>query len=627
MMSTEHFKWEQKKEEMFMRKTKKLIALSTAALMAFMTGCSGTPAADPTTGTTVATGETQPADQTEETGEAAAGNRVTDGEGWYLWDEAGNLTLEGRGADGTTAVVSSGKYEASQAGLEVLQAGGNAVDAAIAVSFALGVTEPNSSGIGGGGFMTIHSAAGEDIFVNFRETAPMAATPEMWQLDAEGNVIGDQKAIGGKSVGIPGNVKGMEYAFETYGSGNVTWEEVLAPSINLAENGFIVTPTLYNDMAGTYDSMLNYPDFGNVYLDADGLNYQIGSTFKNPDLAKTLKAIAKDGADAFYTGPIAQKMVDTVNKYGGLFTMDDLANYEVKVMEPVQGTYRGYKIISSPLPSSGGTHVIEALNIMENFDMTSLGFDSAERLHIMSEAFKMCFNDRGQFMGDPDYVDVPVNGILSKERAKMLAGQIDPAKASNYEQIDPWQYEHEDTTHFSVADAEGNMVAVTQTVNGLFGAKIIPDGYGFVLNNEMDDFSADPTSPNSITGNKVPLSSMSPTIVLKEDGSPFMILGSPGATKIITTVAQVISNVIDYDMSMQEAIDAPRFYNNATSSIQYETRFTEENVKKLEELGNEIEAMDEFNRTFGSVNAVMYGEDGTLHGGADPRRDGKAVGY
>lgn len=614
-----------------MRKNKRLLALSMAGLMAAMTGCSGSQQqaapAETAAETETAAPETEAAAEENAEEASESGNRVTDGEGWYLWDENGNLTLEGRGAEGKTAVVAAGKYEASKAGLEVLQAGGNAVDAAVAVSFALGVTEPNSSGIGGGGFMTIHSADGDDVFVNFREKAPAAATPDMWQLDAEGNVIGGQKAIGGKSIGIPGNVKGMEYAFENYGSGNVTWEEVIAPSIKLAEEGYIVTPTLYNDMFGSYDAMINYPEFGKVYLNEDGLNYQIGDTFKNPDLAKTLTMISKDGADAFYTGPIAQKMVETVNKYGGLFTMEDLANYEVKVMEPVKGTYRGYQIISSPLPSSGGTHVIEALNIMENFDVAAMGFDSPERLHVMTEAFKMCFHDREEFMGDPDYVEVPVNGILSKERAKELAAQIDPAVAANYEQISPWQYEHEDTTHFSVADAEGNMVSVTQTVNGLFGAKVIPDGYGFILNNEMDDFSADPQSPNAIAGGKVPLSSMSPTVVLKEDGTPFMVLGSPGATKIITTVTQIISNVIDFDMTMQEAIDAPRLYNNATSAVQYESRFSEETMKKLEELGNTLEMSDEFNRSFGSVNAVMYGEDGTLLGGADPRRDGKALGY
>lgn len=609
-----------------MRKSKKVLALSLACVMAAsMVGCA--------TQTPVTSTETKAEDSpaTEETKvpeeQAAAGNRVTDGNGWYLWDEAGNLTIEGRDATGKTAVVSSGKYEASKAGLEVLQAGGNAVDAAVAVSFALGVTEPNSSGIGGGGFMTIHSENGDNVFINFRENASGAATPDMWQVDAEGKVIGSQKSVGGKSVGIPGNVKGMEYAFQNYGSGNIEWKDVLAPSITLANEGYVVTPTLYNDMFGSYDAMINYPEFGNVYLNEMGLNYQVGDTFKNPDLGKTLTQIADNGSDAFYKGAMAQKMVDTVNKYGGLFTMEDLANYEVKVMEPVQGTYRGYQIISSPLPSSGGTHVIEALNIMENFDIAGMGFDSSEKLHVMTEAFKMCFHDREEFMGDPDYVEVPINGILSKERAKALAAEIDPAKATEYTQISPWQYEHEDTTHFSVADAKGNMVSVTQTVNGLFGAKIVPDGYGFVMNNEMDDFSADPKSPNAIAPNKVPLSSMSPTIVLKEDGTPFMVLGSPGATKIITTVTQIISNVVDHGMTMQEAINAPRLYNNATSTVSYESRFSEETMNKLAGFGNELEISDEYNRSFGSVNAVMYDEDGTLLGGADPRRDGKALGY
>lgn len=614
-----------------MKKSKKFLALSLACVMAVsMAGCASQTATPTVPEATTAAGgaEETKAEESTVTGEGTSGvNRVTDGNGWYLWDEAGNLTLEGRDATGKTAVVSAGKYEASKAGLEILQAGGNAVDAAVAVSFALGVTEPNSSGIGGGGFMTIHSETGEDIFINFREKASGAATPDMWQLDAEGKVIGGQKSAGGKSVGIPGNVKGMEYAFEKYGSGNVTWKDVIAPSIKLAEEGFIVTPTLYNDMSGTYDAMVNYSDFGNVYLNEMGLNYQVGDTFKNPDLAKTLTQIADNGSSAFYTGAIAQKIVDTVNKYGGVFTMEDLANYEVKVMEPAKGTYRGYQIISSPLPSSGGAHIIEALNIMENFDIKTMGFDSPEKLHVMTEAFKMCFHDREEFMGDPDYVEVPIDGILSKERAKALSAQIDPAKATEYTQISPWTYEHEDTTHFSVADSKGNMVGVTQTVNGLFGAKIIPDGYGFVLNNEMDDFSSDPASPNAIAPNKVPLSSMSPTIVLKEDGSPFMVLGSPGATKIITTVTQIISNVVDHDMSMQEAINAPRLFNNATSTVQYESRFAEDTVNKLKAFGNELEISDEYNRSFGSVNAVMYGEDGTLLGGADPRRDGKALGY
>lgn len=259
---------------------KNVTRLAAVGMVLTLTACSTAtqPAESTAPAETTAAEDAAPAETAGESSEgeesgAAVGNIVTDGEGWYLWDESGNLTLEGRGADGTTAVVSSGKYEASKAGIEILKAGGNAVDAAVAVSYALGVTEPNSSGIGGGGFMTIHSADGDTVFVNFREKAPAAATPEMWQLDAEGNVIGNQKSIGGKSVGIPGNVRGMEYAFENYGSGNVTWQDVLAPAIDLAENGFLVTPTLYNDMFGSYDAMMAYPEFGDVYLNEDGLNY------------------------------------------------------------------------------------------------------------------------------------------------------------------------------------------------------------------------------------------------------------------------------------------------------------------------------------------------------------------
>ena len=615
-----------------MKKTKKFLALSMACVMtASLAACTGNQ-------TAATTGATAPADSQAETAaeeskaeetkgsEQAADSRVTDGNGWYLWDEEGVLTIEGRDATGKTAVVAAGKYEAAQAGLEVLQAGGNAVDAAVAVGFALGVTEPNSSGLGGGGFMTIHSETGETIFVDFRERAPQGATPAMWVVDAEGKVVGNQKAIGGKSIGIPGEVAGMDYAFKTYGSGKVTWEQVMAPAVKLAEEGFIVTPTLYNDMFGSYDAMIAYPEFGKIFLKDDGFNYEVGELFKNPDMAKTLKKIAAEGKDAFYKGPMAQAIVDVTNKYGGVFSLADLENYQVQVMEPVKGTYRGYQIISSPLPSSGGTHVVQALNIMENFDIKGMGFGSKDNLHVLAESFKILFNDRAKYMGDPAYVKVPVKGIADKEYAKAQAAQIDMEKIAEYEEINPWIYEHEDTTHYSVADAKGNMVSVTKTVNGLFGAKVAVDGYGFVLNNEMDDFSADPESPNAIAPGKTPLSSMSPTIVLKEDGSPFMVLGSPGATKIITTVTQIISNVIDHGMTMQEAINAPRIFNNATSPISYETRLEEGVMKDLEAMGYELEASDSYNRTFGSVNAVMYGENELL-GGADPRRDGKAVGY
>ncbi len=560
----------------------------------------------------------------------AEANIVTDGEGWYLWDNDGNLTIEGRDATGETAVVAAGKYEASSAGIEVLKAGGNAVDAAVAVAFALAVTEPNSSGLGGGGFMNIRSESGDTVFLDFRERAPGAATPALWQLNAEGRVIGSQSVIGGKAVAIPGEVAGLWYAFETYGSGNVTWADLIQPAIKLAEEGFLVTPTLYNDMSGAYDAMMEYPEFGQIFLNELDLNYDIGETFTNPDMGKTLRLIAEGGKDAFYTGDLAQAMVNVINKYGGVYTLDDFANYEVRVLEPVAGTYRGYQIYSSPLPSSGGTHIVQALNIMENFDIKEMGFGTKDTLHVMSEAFRMLFMDRTKYMGDPAYVDVPTNGLLSKEYAAEQAAQIKMDAKLEYDPIDPWKYESEQTTHFSVADKNGNVVGVTQTVNGIFGAKIAPKGYGFVLNNEMDDFSSNSESPNAIAPGKTPLSSMSPTIVLKEDGSPFMVVGSPGATRIITTLIQIISNVVDHGMTMQEAINAPRIYNNATSAMDYENRIDAEAVKALADMGYEVadaEKTGSYVRSFGSVNAIHYGEDGTLYGGADPRRDGKALGF
>lgn len=616
-----------------MKRNRKILAVCMAAAM--VCGCARTPDAAATVSATAAetAAETEAAaaaePETEMAGEMAVAERtgVTDGNGWYLWDESGQLTIEGREADGKQAVVSSGKYEASMAGLEILEKGGNAIDAAVAISFALGVAEPNASGIGGGGFMLIRSADGTSVFVNFREKAPAAASPAMWVLDEEGHVVGNEKAVGGKSVGIPGTVKGMDYAFSEFGSGNVTWEEVLEPAIRLANEGIMVTPTLYNDMFGAYDMMLEYPELGDVYLDEFGFPYETGSILKNEDLAKTLELIAKEGAQVFYEGEIADAVVASVNAHAGLFSKEDLASYEVEVLEPAKGTYRGYEILSSPLPSSGGVHVIEALNILENFDMAALADDEALRVHRMVETFKMCFRDRSEFMGDPAYVKVPVEGILSKERAAVLAASIDDEKADCYEMVDPWQYEHEDTTHFSVADAQGNIVSVTQTINGAFGSKVVAEGYGFVLNNELNDFSADPDSPNAVEAGKTPLSSMSPTIVLKEDGSPFLVLGSPGSTKIITAVTEVIVNVIDDGMDIQDAINAPRFYSDTAGNVECEARLPEEVQKALEAAGNTLSVVGEYDKSMGAVNAVLYGDDGVLHGGADPRRDGKALGY
>ena len=613
-------------------KRKKLAAISLTALMAVssVAGCSasGQTASDTSAASLPAeesSGEPA-ANETEEvmTQEVDTG-RVTDGNGWYLWDESGNVNLEGRGAVGENAMIASAKVEASQAGIEILKAGGNAVDAAVAVGFALGVVECNYSGLGAGGFMTIHSEDGEAVFLDFRERAPQAATPDMWPKDGEGNVIGNQKAIGGKSVGVPGEVAGLSYAFEKYGSGNVTWEEVLQPAIKLAEEGFYVAPNLAEVWKDYYGWMLDYPEFGDIYLKEDGMTYEVGELFKTPALAKTLKKIAKEGKDAFYKGPMAEAMVNRINKYGGVFTVEDFENYTVKEMEPVKGTYRGYQIISSPLPSSGGTHVVEALNVLENFDVASMEHNSAENLHYLAEAFKIAFNDRALYMGDPEYVDVPIGGLTNKEYAKKQAEQIQPDKATVYEEVNPWTYEHKDTTHFSVADKEGNMVAVTQTHN--YPSGVAMNEYGFIFNNEMDDFSADPESPNAIAPGKTPLSSMSPTVVLKEDGSPFMVLGTPGATRIITTVTQLISNVIDHGMTIQEAIDAPRIFNTSTGAVAYEGRIDKNVIAELEEMGYEMDEKEAIDKYFGNANAVYYGDDGKLYGGSDFRRDSKSFGY
>ncbi len=603
-----------------MQVTKRVAAATLAAAM--MAGCAQSAASQPAASSAPAS--SAPA----ESGDAADAD-YTSLDDFVLWNDDGTLTKTGRDDAGENGVVSSGKYEASKIGRMIIEQGGNAVDAAVAVGFTLGLVEPNATGLGGGGFMTLRSAETGDIeFINFRECAPAAATPDMWQVDSEGNVIGDQNWNGGKSVGVPGYVAGMVYALENYGT--MSLEQIVAPIIELAEKGFTVTPTLSGDMNNSYDTLMLYSESGKLFLkDIDGMlmPYDIGDTFKNPDYAKTLKLIAEKGADVFYKGEIAEAMVAADQKYGGLMTMEDLANYQVEVMEPVHGTYRGYDIYSSPSPSSGGTIVLEILNILENFDVPSMDQDSAEAQHLMGSAFAMAYADRGEYMGDTKFVDVPVNGLIDKDYAKKLADKIDMDTAmTNVMPDDPWMFEHQDTTHYSVADKDGNMVSVTCTVNGYFGSAVAVDGYGFILNNEMADFDVGADHPNSIAGGKTPLSSMSPTLIMK-DGEPVAALGSPGGTTIIATVAQICSNLIDHGMTMQEAIDAPRIKGFRNTTLDYEGRFSDETISEMEAKGWTMNASDDFNRSFGSVNAVRYAADGTLDGGADPRRDGKALAY
>lgn len=543
---------------------------------------------------------------------------------WRPYDAQGEMVREDRGAYGKVGIVSTSKFEASKIGLDIIKKGGNAIDAAVAAGFALGVCEPNSSGLGGGGFMTIRIAkTGETIFIDFRERAPKKATAEMWKVDKDGKVVGNQKKEGGKAAGIPGEVAGLLYALEKYGT--MSREEVIRPSVNLARNGFYVTPTLSGDMKNQFDMMEKYPETGKVFLN-DGFPYEVGEKFTNPDMAKTLEIIIEKGKDGFYKGEVGKAIVKSLNKHDGLFTMEDLANYKPIIRKPVVGNYRGYEIISSPSPSSGGAIVIEILNILENFNVGEMEVNSPEYLHLFSEAYKLAYADRAKYMGDSDYIPVPMKGFVSKDYAKEVSKYIDMKQSKPSKAHDPWQYESEDTTHYSIADKEGNMVSITKTVNGLFGNSVVVDGYGFVLNNEMDDFVTGAGHPNSVMPGKTPLSSMSPTIVLK-DGKPFMVLGSPGATKIISTVSQVISRVIDHGMGMQEAIDAPRLYDNTSDVINVESRVSEKTVKKLEKMGHKVVTTEDWDRGMGSVQGVLYREDGLLEGGADPRRDGKALGF
>lgn len=533
------------------------------------------------------------------------------------------MVLGGRDAVGTNGVVSTGRAEATQIGVDVLKAGGNAIDAAVAIGFALGVCEQQSSGIGGGGFMMVRFAqTGEIVFIDFRDQSAAAASLDMWTVDENGKVKDQENKIGGKAVAVPGEVKGMLYALDAYGT--MSREEVMAPAVKLAEEGFVVSDITSRDIKDAYGTIIQFDATARLYLDEDGFPYEPGDTIQNPDLATVLRTIAAEGESAFYTGPIAQKIVDAVQAEGGCLTMDDMANYQIHVGQPVHGTYRGYDVYSSNLPSSGGSIIIEILNILENFDVGAMDPEGPGYFHLLSEAFKLGFADRTKYMGDPAYVDVPVSGITSKGYAAQLAASIDPEHSRTYEAGDPWPFESASTTHYSIMDAAGNMVAVTKTVDATFASGLVAAGTGILLNDTLFDFSTDPDSPNVVAGNKRPLSSMSPTLILK-DGEHFLTLGAPGTTRIITGVAQVISKVIDHGMDIQQAIDAVRMHDDFGTLI-LEDRVSQETKDALAAMGHELETGEVW-FTFPCVQACMNGGDGTLYGAADPRRDGKALGY
>ena len=551
------------------------------------------------------------------------------------------------------AIVVSVQELASRAGVEIMQSGGNAVDAAVATGFALAVVYSPAGNIGGGGFMLVRMADGKAHFLDYREKAPAAATRDMF-LDAQGNVIEGASEIGYKAIGVPGSVAGMVYAERKWGK--LTLKQVMAPAIKLARDGY---PLSWDEARDLHDQYLaKFPESRRVFQ-RDGDYYKPGEIFRQPDLARTLARIAAK-PDDFYHGELARELSAAMQKGGGLITADDLAHYEVKEREPVRGTYRGYEVISAPPPSSGGTVLIESLNILEGYDLARLGDRSAESIHFTTEAFRRAFFDRAEFMGDPDYNKIPVAQLIDKKYAAAWRETIDPARASPSKELKrppifseleqyaaahpPATAPHESnhTTHYSVMDAEGNAVAVTTTINDWFGSRVTADGLGFLLNDEMDDFSSKPGLPNAdgliqgaanaIGPGKRPLSSMTPTIVVR-DGKTVMVLGSPGSSKIITTVANVLMGVVDYGMNIQEAVNAPRFHNQWLPDVlNVEKWFSPDTLTNLRQMGYNVQIGLRGPASYGywsDAECIAVDEKtGERQGATDGRNsNGKAVGY
>ncbi len=550
-------------------------------------------------------------------------------------------------------IVVSAHELASQAGVEIMQAGGNAIDAAVATGFALAVVHPAAGNLGGGGFMLIRMADGKVHFLDYREKAPAAATPDMY-LDAQGNVIEGASDIGYKASGVPGSVAGMVYAEQKYGK--LTLKKVMAPAIKLAREGYALTWDEARDMQG--NQLDKFPESRRIFQ-RDGNFYKPGEIFRQPELARTLERIAAK-PDDFYHGTLARELAAAMQKGGGLITSEDLAHYEVKEREPVRGTYRGYEIISAPPPSSGGTVLIEALNILEGYDLGKLGNRSAQSIHFTIEAFRRAFFDRAEFLGDPDFSKIPVAQLIDKKYGAAWRDSIDAAHAtpsnelkrpaifSELEQYaaahpQPLGYhESAHTTHYSVVDAEGNAVAVTTTINDWFGSRVTVEGLGFLMNDEMDDFSSKPGVPNgdgliqgaanAIGPGKRPLSSMTPTIVV-HDGKPVLVLGSPGSSKIITTVANVLMGVVDYGMNIQEAVNAPRFHHQwIPDIISVEQWFSPDTVSMLKQMGYKVQYGlhdgGDVSPYWSDAECIAIDpKTGERLGASDGRNNGKAVGY
>ncbi len=528
------------------------------------------------------------------------------------------------------AMVVTAERHATQIGVEVLRGGGNAVDAAVAIGLALAVTEPNAGNLGGGGFMLIRLADGRTTFLDFREMAPGSAHRDMY-LDDHGRPTRDS-VTGYRASGVPGTVRGLALALKKYGT--KSWAAMVAPAELLAREGFPLTWDLAESLKGS-SRLAQFPESRRVFLNG-GRPFDIGVTLKQPDLAKTLGRIARNGPDEFYTGETARLIAADMAAHGGTITAEDLAGYIPVERSPVSGTYRGHTVLSSPPPSSGGTGVIQILNILEAFDLKESGAGSAATIHLVAEAMRRFFADRAQFFGDTDFVDIPLEGMLSKEYATKRRSSIRNDRASTSASVgdsDPAGYESDETTHYSVVDADGNAVAVTYTLNGGYGSGVTAKGTGVLLNNEMDDFTAKPGSPNmfgllqsennAIEPRKRPLSAMSPTIVTNDSGTR-LVLGAQGGPTIITQVTQVIIDVLDFGMNVQQAVDFPRFHHQWMPDRLYlePSGASADTRRALEALGHKLD----FGRRLGHIEAIEVRRD-VLTGAADSRSEGVAAGY
>jgi gamma-glutamyltranspeptidase/glutathione hydrolase len=539
------------------------------------------------------------------------------------------------------AMVVTVHHLATDAGVDILKKGGNAVDAAVAVGFALTVVHPAAGNIGGGGFMLIHQHTGKDIFIDYREKAPLAATANMY-LDAAGNIIPNASIVGTLAIGVPGSEAGLVHAEKKYG--RLTLAQVMAPAIHLAADGFVLTD---EEAAEMHDKILTGFPVSKHIFQRDGNFYQPGEVFRQPELAETLRRIASH-PDDFYHGAMAKQIADAVQQGGGLITAEDMARYTVKEREPITGTYRGYTIVSAPPPSSGGVALIEMLNILDGYNLRPLGDRTPPEMHLIVEAFRRSYMDRSDYLGDPDYVKIPIDQLISKNYGAAWRGSInaDHASASAGLQrpagflpaaptMADVRQEAADTTHYSVVDAQGDAVSVTTTLNGYYGSGVTVPGLGFLLNDEMDDFASKQGVPNmfgliqgpanAIAPGKRPLSSMTPTIVLK-DGKVSMVLGSPGGGRIITVVANIFLSVADEGLNIQQAVDAPRFHHQYLPDILFlEPGFSAATLEGLKAMGYNLRVGGHWSD--GECIAVDP-KTGELSGGQDHRHHyGKAAGY